>query len=138
MRKGFTLLELLTVVIIVAILAAIAIPQFFRAAERARASEGTHLLGILRSAQLRYYAENGAFTNSINDLDVDLPPTIKYFNTPTLSTPTYGNGTEETLVSIQRNNTQCGAYCGYTLEISDDSGNIRCTGSCPPGFSSTF
>lgn len=143
MRKSFTLLELLTVIIIIAILAAIAVPQFFKATERARASEGVHLLGIIRSAQLRYYAEHGVFTNSLDDLDVEIP-SRKYFGLPTLNTPTYGDGTEQSLVDITRNNVECGSYCNYTLSISDDSGNVICTPGgaanqqCPPGFASSF
>jgi len=144
MRKGFTLLELLTVVIIIAILASIAIPQFFRAAERARASEGVHVLGIIRSAQLRYYAEHGYFTNDIDDIDIDIPGDLRYFNAPVLLQPTYGDGTDNDLVTIQRNNVQCGKYCGYTLRIGDDTGKVICsegggaTNKCPPGFDSSY
>ena len=144
MRKCFTLLELLTVVIIIAILASIAIPQFFRAAERARASEGVHILGVLRSAQLRYYAEHGGFTDNLSDLDIDIPQkSLKYFNSPTLnSSPNYADGVEETLVSITRNDKECGGYCGYTLSISDDSGKVKCAPSagnkCPAGFASSY
>ena len=100
MKKGFTLLELLTVVIIIAILATIAVPQFFKAAERARAAEGVNILGVLRSAQLRYYAEHGNFATRLNDLDVDIP-TAKYFNAGSIGlyNPVYGNGTENDLES---------------------------------------
>ena len=53
-RGGFTLLELLMVVIIIAILAAIALPQFLRAAERSRAAEALTILGSIRGSEQRY------------------------------------------------------------------------------------
>ena len=60
-QGGFTLLELLMVVIIIAILAAIALPQFLRAAEKSRASEALSVLGAMRSSASRYLAgDNGA------------------------------------------------------------------------------
>jgi len=123
MRKGFTLLELLTVVMIISILAIIAIPQFFRVAERARASEAVNVLGIIRSAQLRYYAEHSAtYATSLADLDVDVPPNnddYKYFNAPNVGVA--GRA------SMTRKNA--GASIGnYTLTINYDTGDINCTG----------
>ncbi len=53
---GFTLLELMIVVVIVAILAAIAIPAYGRYAFRARRGEGQEFLMKLSVAQERYYA----------------------------------------------------------------------------------
>ena len=56
--SGFTLLELLMVVIIIAILASIALPQFLRVAERARSAEALAILGAMRSSEVRYKAQS--------------------------------------------------------------------------------
>ena len=133
MRKGFTLLELLTVVIIVAILASLAVPQFFRIAERARAAEGVNILGSIRSAQLRYYSEHSVLTNTIGELDIDVPST-RFFGTMTIPNPAYTAG-NEVIGTIQRNNSSNPGYGTYTLSIQGD-GDITCAGGnkCPPGF----
>lgn len=49
-KKGFTLLELLIVVIVIAILATFAVPQFTRALERTRVGKARHHLGIISQA----------------------------------------------------------------------------------------
>jgi len=60
-KKGFTLIELMVVVIIVGILAAVAVPIFKAQTRRAIASEGEALLGSVRTAELTYYAEHGEY-----------------------------------------------------------------------------
>ena len=72
-EKGFTLLELLMVVIIIAILAAIALPQYLRVAERSRSSEALQNLSVIRSAESRLKAEKGDYNNDLSKLDVDVP-----------------------------------------------------------------
>jgi len=79
MKRGFTLLELLIVVIIIGILAGLAAPNFFRGVERARWAEAKQLLGTLRGSQFRYKAQYGNYSGSIDNLDVNYT-TPKYFN----------------------------------------------------------
>ncbi len=57
-RAGFTLIELMIVVIVVGILAAAAIPIYSRVMDRAYASEGKALLGTIRTHYLTEDAEN--------------------------------------------------------------------------------
>jgi type IV pilus assembly protein PilE len=54
--RGFTLLELMIVVMVMAILAAIAVTQYGRYAYRARRADGQELLMRVANAQERYYA----------------------------------------------------------------------------------
>ncbi len=68
-KRGFTLLELLMVVIIIAILASIAIPQYFKAAERARSSEALQMLATMRGSETRYYAEWANYSNNTTLMD---------------------------------------------------------------------
>ena len=67
-KKGFTLVELMVVVIIVGILAAVAVPLYRANLNRAASSEGVALLGSIRTAQRVYYAEHDTYTASWADL----------------------------------------------------------------------
>ena len=59
-RKAFTLIEILIVVVILGILAAVVIPQFTNAADDANAASVRTQLQTLRSQIELYRAENGA------------------------------------------------------------------------------
>jgi prepilin-type N-terminal cleavage/methylation domain-containing protein len=65
-RGGFTLVEIMIVVAIIALLAAIAVPNFLRARKRSQATRILEDLRIIDSAQDQYAIENNKTTgNSI-------------------------------------------------------------------------
>jgi len=85
MKNGFTLMELIIIVVIIGTLAMIGLLQFFRVAEKGRAAEGVVLLGSIGSAQLRFAAERGTTTGAMANLDIEDPSaSLKYFNAPVL------------------------------------------------------
>lgn len=62
-QKGFTLIELMIVVAIIGILAALAIPAYSDYTLRAKVSEAATLSGSAKTAVDIYYSENGNVTN---------------------------------------------------------------------------
>ena len=69
-RAGFTLMELLVVVLIIGILAAVALPQYRRAVVKARTARVLPLLRSLAEAEERFYMANGYYASDLADLDV--------------------------------------------------------------------
>lgn len=128
-RQGFTLLELMIVVIILAILVIIAIPLYTKAVERGRMSEAYSKLGAVRNAELRYYQQKGAYTSSYGDLDIDNPNTIipnqqVYF---TYGNPAIGVGRPPSFTVIADRNDVNRLVPDYTVTIYNN-GDITATG----------
>lgn len=87
--KGFTLVELLVILIIIGILSAIAVPAFIGLADRGRLSEAREYLGSLSRAQQSYYVENGVYATGdptdqnipANSLDPDFQRVLNQLGT---------------------------------------------------------
>ena len=84
LKSGFTLLEMMVVVILIGILASIALPRYIRTVEKGRAAEAKHNLGVIRDAELAYYIEFNAFTTDLTAIQQNSLPTACnanfYFN----------------------------------------------------------
>ena len=83
-RKGFTLIELIIVIVIVGILSVIAVPVYRGYIEKAIMAEGKTLLGAIGKAELAYHVQHRRFlaiekTGHCSDLDLDARGG-KYFN----------------------------------------------------------
>ena len=72
-RKGFTLIEMLVVVLIVGILAAIALPQYKMAVAKSKLSTIKDMTNALHHSVERYYLATSMRPNNLEGLDIDMP-----------------------------------------------------------------
>lgn len=70
---GFTLLELLVVIIIIGILSAIALPSFLNQAAKAKQTEAKTYVGSVNRAQQAYRIEKSTFAADITSLEIGIP-----------------------------------------------------------------
>ena len=79
-QKGFTLIELMIVVAIIGILAAIAIPAYQDYTIRAQVTEGLNLAAAVKAGVSESYANTGKWPTDITTLggDTTKPPSGKY------------------------------------------------------------
>ena len=105
-KKAFTLIELLVVVLIIGILSAVALPQYTKAVEKARATEAQVYLDAFVTAQQLYKLATGHYASSaeMDNLDVTMPASLlKHFNAPTITDG--GTGKTTVTATLHRNNT---------------------------------
>jgi type IV pilus assembly protein PilA len=103
-QQGFTLIELMIVVAIIGILAAIAIPAYQDYTIRAQVSEGLNLAGGAKAAVSEYTMDRGSYptTNTMAGISTAASITGKYVSQVAVGasgviTVTYGNDAHQIL-----------------------------------------
>ena len=76
--RGFTLVELAVVIVLIGALAAFGMPRFINSVERSKASEAFAYLEAVRASQERYFELNGVYALTTEDLDLEIEG-LKYF-----------------------------------------------------------
>jgi prepilin-type N-terminal cleavage/methylation domain-containing protein len=107
-QKGFTLVELAIVIVIIGVLASFGVPRFRDAVERSKAGESLNYLSAVRAAQERYHAREGSYASDLADLDVSIPAP-KYFSVGAIA----AGSTDDIESSWTLTLTRVGASAGY-------------------------
>lgn len=73
LKSGMSLIELMIVIVIIGILGGLLYPNFQKLVKRARQTEAKNMLHSLYMSQQIYKSLNDKFTDSITELDIDIP-----------------------------------------------------------------
>ena len=127
-KRGFTLVELLLVVIIMSVVATIAIPTFADSGRRAREARLRAYLRILREATNRFRADTTLWPQS-SDLLNGTVPTQGYDDTGTLKDIPAGTYFGPYLDKSQMRIEIAGVGLGYGIGAPYQVGSWRLTGA---------
>jgi len=117
-ERGFTLVELAVVVVIIGILAAFAVPKFLNSVERSKAAEAFNYLSTVQTAQERYHARQGTYSATMEALDVDLP-VLEYFDSPGIGESDPQTLQTEWTMTLSRKGASAG-FGAYTVVFNQD------------------
>ena len=87
--NGFSLMEVMIVVVIIGILAALAYPNLEKYLKRARQTEAKTNLSAIYTAQKIYFSLHQSYVDDINELDLSLAQGDLYTFTMEVSTSTF-------------------------------------------------
>jgi type IV pilus assembly protein PilA len=117
-RKGFTLVELAVVIVIIGVLAAFGVPRFLKSVERSKAAEAFQYLAAVRAAQERYIAKEGVYTKTAADLDI-VQAAPKYFDVTNLDASQKDDGTSTWTMTLTRK-VESSSYGAYTVIFTEN------------------
>ncbi|MFV3369284.1 type IV pilin protein [Pseudomonas sp. NY15435] len=120
-ERGFTLIELMITVVIVAILAAIAFPSYQRYVLRSHRVEGQALLSEAAARQERYYSQNNAYASTAAALNMtSYVNGLQYYSLAISNVTATGYTLTATATGAQAKDTQCSTL---TLDQAGTRGN---------------
>ncbi|GAA5173411.1 pilin [Modicisalibacter zincidurans] len=130
-QGGFTLIELMIVVAIVGILAAIAIPKYQDYTTRARVTEALNFAAAAKTAISEYYISQGVMPATADEAGIDLKKND--LKTEVVKSVSYAKGeSDEGIITVTVNETG-GIANNSTLQFTGTGNEGSVTWSCEPG-----
>ena len=97
--RGFTLMELIIVIVVIGILASVGVPRYSKVIRSARVAEADSILGAMRRSTIRYHIEYDVYPTVMpggtNVLDIDIPGYGGYAASKYFAYNAYSSGTVE-------------------------------------------
>ena len=125
-NRGFTLLELMIVVIVIAILATLAIYNYAKYGYRTRRADGKEMIQRVAAAEERYYTNFNKYTTTLSDLNFSSGTSVKGYYLVSAANGTSGD-TQSYILSAAPQGVQANDACvNLTL---DNTGAQAFTGA---------
>ena len=127
--KGFTLIELMIVVVIIGILAALAIPRFMRSTTKSKQSEAKQLLKQIYTMQRAYRQEFNTYACNGVTADSSAPAALAVIGVDVMTNARYAYVVAAGALAFTATATATGLDDDGTNDVwvIDQTGNLRCT-----------
>jgi len=133
LQQGFTLIELMIVVAIIGILAAIAIPAYNDYTVRAKVSEAINAMAAAKTAVGEFYVSNGSMPANITAAGFSGTINSKYVSAITYTR----NGISSATLTVAVTNTVLTGLAGQNVNLRASGRTATVDWDCRPGTLAT-
>jgi prepilin-type N-terminal cleavage/methylation domain-containing protein len=116
-QKGFTLVELAIVIVIIGVLASFGVPRFRDAVERSKAGEAMNYLSAVRGSMERHASREATYAAELTELDISIPAP-KYFTVGAIAAGSSGDLEDSWTLTLTREGASAG-YGAYTVTFTE-------------------